>query len=76
MRGNFQSTRAALLLRASDVSLPSSVKKLDSELEKLREKRNDAAHETRIWKGLSPHEVEAVKRRCQFAQDFLEMTAR
>jgi len=52
-----------------------SEKKLDSELEKLREKRNDAAHETRIWKGLDAHEIQAVKRRCQFAQEFLEMTA-
>ena len=44
-------------------------------LDELRKKRNDVAHESRLWKkGLQPTEKKKIERLCKSAIKFLERT--
>ena len=47
------------------------------DLDDLNDKRNDVAHESRLWKGgLQPAEEEKIERLCKSAIKFLERTTR
>jgi hypothetical protein len=56
--------------------LPLKPKQLDKEFKKLGDKRNDAAHETRLWKTIDRQDAIAIGKRCQFAKEFLAMTTK
>ena len=56
--------------------LPLEPKRLRTKFKKLREQRNDAAHETRLWKTIDRQDAIAIGKRCQFAKEFLAMTTK
>lgn len=56
--------------------LPLRPRQLRTRFEKLRKKRNEAAHETRLWKTIGEYDAIAMRERCQFAKDFLAMTTK
>jgi hypothetical protein len=56
--------------------LPMEPSQLGTKFKKLGEKRNDAAHETRLWKTIGQHDAIAIRERCQFAKEFLAITTK
>jgi len=48
----------------------------NKELEKLERKRNYIAHESKLWKSISPDERVQIEHLCRFTIQFLERTNR